>query len=78
MREITHICWRGHVMTTQAVPPPGTGGCRTKVFSENVNGWLTCGCAVRPILPEEHAAYLMGGEEAVMDLYPGRKLVRWP
>lgn len=79
MREITHICWRGHVMTTQAVPPSGTGGCQRQVFSQNVESWLTCGCAVRPMRPEELAAHRIGGEEAVMALYPDRRgMVRWP
>lgn len=65
-------------MATQAVPSPGTGGCQRRVFSKNVNAWLACGTAIRPMLPEELAAYLIGGEDAVKALYPDRELVAWP
>lgn len=65
-------------MTTQAVPPPGTGGCPRKVFSNNVNAWMVCGTAVRAMLPEELAVYRLGGEDAVKALHPDRELVQWP
>lgn len=66
-------------MTTQDVPPPGTGGCQRLVFSQNTESWPMCGRAVRPMRPEELAAHSIGGEEAVMALYPDlRGMVRWP
>lgn len=73
-----HVCWKGHVYREDRLPAPGTGGCYRQVFSQNVQAWLTCGCAVRQMTDAEEAAYRMGGESAILDLYPGRELIPWP
>lgn len=65
------VCWHAHVYRHDRVPSD-SGECPRTIYISSRNDWVTCGTGIHPMTPEELAAYLLGGVDAIRALYPDR------